>query len=68
MWEKQLNEMAGEGNEEEKAKAFAAFTDTIPLRRPQEPEDIANMALFLCSDLANNITAQTFAVDGGATV
>lgn len=68
MWEKQLNEMAGDNNEEEKAKIFASFTDMIPLKRPQEPEDIANMAVFLCSDLANNITAQSFAVDGGATI
>lgn len=68
MWEKQLNAMAGDNNEEAKAKIFASFTDMIPLKRPQEPEDIANMALFLCSDLANNITAQSFAVDGGATI
>ncbi|WP_379392527.1 SDR family NAD(P)-dependent oxidoreductase [Paenibacillus lentus] len=68
MWEKQLNEMAGNGNEEEKAKIFASFTDMIPLKRPQEPVDIANMAVFLCSDLANNITAQSFAVDGGSTI
>jgi len=68
MWEKQLNAMAGENNAEGKAKIFESFTNMIPLKRPQEPEDIANMALFLCSDLAKNITAQSFAVDGGATV
>ncbi len=68
MWEKQLNAMAEDNNEEAKAKIFASFTDMIPLKRPQEPDDIANMALFLCSDLANNITAQSFAVDGGATI
>lgn len=68
MWEKQLNAMAEDNNAEAKAKIFASFTDMIPLKRPQEPDDIANMALFLCSDLANNITAQSFAVDGGATI
>ncbi|EXG86135.1 dehydrogenase of unknown specificity, short-chain alcohol dehydrogenase like [Clostridium sp. ASBs410] len=67
MWEKQLNAMAEDNSEEAKAKIFASFTDMIPLKRPQEPDDIANMAIFLCSDLANNITAQSFAVDGGAT-
>jgi enoyl-[acyl-carrier-protein] reductase (NADH) len=30
-------------------------------------EDLANMALFLCSDEANFITAQTILVDGGYT-
>lgn len=68
MWEKQLNAMAGENNPEGKAKIFESFTNMIPLKRPQEPVDIANMAVFLCSDLAKNITAQSFAVDGGATV
>lgn len=67
MWEKQLEAMAGD-NEAEKEKIFASFTDFIPLKRPQEPEDIANLAVFLCSDLADNITAQSFAVDGGATI
>lgn len=67
MWEKQLDAMAGD-DEETRTKVFASFTDMIPLKRPQEPVDIANMALFLCSDLANNITAQSFAVDGGATI
>ncbi|MBP3040847.1 SDR family oxidoreductase [Bacillaceae bacterium Marseille-Q3522] len=67
MWEKQLEAVAGD-NETEKEKVFASFTDFIPLKRPQEPEDIANMAVFLCSDLADNITAQSFAVDGGATI
>lgn len=35
------------------------------LGRMQSPEDIANMALFLASDRARNITGQTINVDGG---
>jgi enoyl-[acyl-carrier-protein] reductase (NADH) len=31
-----------------------------------EPEDIANLIVFLSSDLATAITGQTIAVDGGA--
>jgi NAD(P)-dependent dehydrogenase (short-subunit alcohol dehydrogenase family) len=38
---------------------------TIPLRRFQSGEDIGYMALFLCSDLAKNITCQAINVCGG---
>lgn len=37
-----------------------------PLRRPQEPEDIANLVAFLSSEEARNITGQAINVDGGA--
>ena len=38
----------------------------IPIGRMIEPDDIANLTAFLCSDLASAITGQTIAVDGGA--
>jgi NAD(P)-dependent dehydrogenase (short-subunit alcohol dehydrogenase family) len=38
----------------------------MPLRRLGEPDDIANAALFLVSDMASWITGQTLVVDGGA--
>lgn len=37
----------------------------IPLGRFGEPEDIANVILFLCSDLAAYVTGQTIHVSGG---
>lgn len=37
----------------------------IPVRRPGVPDDVANMALFLASDLAAYCTGQTYYVDGG---
>jgi len=37
----------------------------IPLRRAGEPEDIANMVLFLASDESKHITGQHFSVNGG---
>lgn len=40
----------------------------IPLGRPGEPEDIADVIVFLASDGARYITGQTIVVDGGLTV
>lgn len=37
----------------------------VPLGRWQDPEDIAEMAIFLASDRARNVTGQTINVDGG---
>ncbi len=37
----------------------------LPAGRFGTPEDIAGMALYLCSDAASWITGQSFAVDGG---
>ena len=40
----------------------------IPTRRMTEPQDIANMVVFLCSDAARNIVGQNIGVDGGESV
>jgi len=37
----------------------------IPIGRPNDPEDIAAMAVFLAGSGARNITGQAFNVDGG---
>ena len=37
----------------------------VPLGRFAKPEDIANLAVFLASDLAGYITGQTILIDGG---
>ena len=44
----------------------AALGTRTPLGRIGEPQDIANAALFLASDLASWITGQTLVVDGGS--
>jgi NAD(P)-dependent dehydrogenase (short-subunit alcohol dehydrogenase family) len=36
-----------------------------PIGRLTEPQDIANMAAFLASDAASDISGQTYSVDGG---
>ena len=42
------------------------ITRRLPTRRLGEPTDIANAALFLCSDAASWITGETLVVDGGS--
>lgn len=43
----------------------AAMIESVPLKRGGKPEDIANAALFLASDLSTYVTGQTLGVDGG---
>jgi len=67
MWQQTLKEWAP-GDAEKQNALFKEFCSAnIPMQRPQDPEDIANMVLFLCSEAAKNITGQYIAVDGGAT-
>ena len=47
--------------EKQKEAIFAI----IPLKRYGQPEDIANVVNFLCSDDASYITGQVLSVDGG---
>jgi len=41
------------------------YVRDIPLKRPNYPEDIAAMVVFLASEGARNITGQSYNVDGG---
>jgi NAD(P)-dependent dehydrogenase (short-subunit alcohol dehydrogenase family) len=41
------------------------YEAAIPSGRYTTPDEIANMVLFLCSDLASNITGGQFVIDGG---
>jgi NAD(P)-dependent dehydrogenase (short-subunit alcohol dehydrogenase family) len=58
---KQFSALMGQ---EEKA-TWDWFMSRIPLQRFQTPTDIGEMAAFLASDRAQNITGASFNVDGG---
>ena len=45
----------------------AQLFDKIPLGRAGEPDDIAGVVAFLCSNDARSVTGQWIAVDGGLT-
>lgn len=58
---KVMSETEGLSIEAVEARAVAS----VPLRRPNEPEDIADMIVFLASARARNVSGQSFNVDGG---
>ena len=47
------------------ASVIESWNSTIPLKRPGETHDVANLCLFLASDLSSYITGQVINVDGG---
>ena len=49
-------------------EGLAQAASFIPLGRAGEPEDIADVALFLASEAARYLTGQVIAVDGGLLV
>ena len=46
----------------------ARFLSTIPIGRFSQPADIANAALYLCSDEASMVTGVAMEVDGGRCI
>jgi 3-oxoacyl-[acyl-carrier protein] reductase len=39
----------------------------VPLLRPGTPDEVANLVVFLASELSSYITGTTIAIDGGMT-
>jgi 3-oxoacyl-[acyl-carrier protein] reductase len=46
-------------------KAKEAFLDSVPLKRPGDPMEVAHAAVFLASEQSAYITGQVLNVDGG---
>ncbi len=49
-------------------EGLKAFASNIPLGRVGQPEEIADVAVFLVSDAARYLTGQIIIVDGGLTI
>ncbi len=60
-----LDGFLGEGPKDE---SYKRFVSTVPLGRLCKPRDMANAALYLCSDEADFITGVMLEVDGGRCV
>ena len=50
---------------EKESEMFEALSKTQPIGRMGKPEEVANLALFLCSDEAGFITGTDYPIDGG---
>jgi 3-oxoacyl-[acyl-carrier protein] reductase len=57
--------MTGQMDEQQKQAFFTMLGKKVPLQRAGMPEDIANAALFLASDMSSFITGQSIYVAGG---
>jgi 3-oxoacyl-[acyl-carrier protein] reductase len=53
---------------EETEEKYELFRSSIPMGRLSTPQDIANAALFLCSDEAGFLTGTCLEVDGGRCI
>ena len=50
------------------ASAVERFAERIPLRRIGQPEDVAEVVLFLASDAAFHVNGACWLIDGGQTL
>ncbi|MFA5884967.1 MAG: SDR family oxidoreductase [Acidimicrobiia bacterium] len=64
MWERTAREVADRGNGDIEA-VFTERSKDIPIGRFGRADEIANVVLFLCSDLASYMVGATIDVDGG---
>ena len=44
------------------------WIDSIPMKRPGEPEELGPLAVFLASEASSYVTGATFVADGGYTL
>ena len=54
-------------SDQKEEKIRNKFLETSALKRTADPIEVANVALFLASDLSSFVTGQILRVDGGLT-
>jgi NAD(P)-dependent dehydrogenase (short-subunit alcohol dehydrogenase family) len=60
-----IHDLEAQLNPDDPKSIEARYQASIPIGRYGTPDEVANTVLFLCSDLASNITGSHFVVDGG---
>jgi 3-oxoacyl-[acyl-carrier protein] reductase len=60
-----LGDQAAAARGATREEAIEAQASKIPLGRFAEPEEIAKVIVFLCSEAASNVTGAAWSVDGG---
>lgn len=65
VWEGQMAALPADHRVDFDTWGKAKIKNRVPLNRWQQPQDIAHMAVFLASPMAENVTGQTINVDGG---
>lgn len=67
MADSEMDEFATQAGLEGRESAYATVTADVPLGRPAEPSEIAEVALFLASSAASYVSGAVIPIDGGAT-
>jgi NAD(P)-dependent dehydrogenase (short-subunit alcohol dehydrogenase family) len=62
-----IHSLEAQINPADPASVSARYQAALPIGRYGTPEEVANVVLFLCSDLSGNVTGAQYVVDGGRT-
>jgi meso-butanediol dehydrogenase/(S,S)-butanediol dehydrogenase/diacetyl reductase len=65
MWEYNDREWGSRLGDYKPGELIQEWINGIPLKRPAEATDVANLLLFLASDAGSYITGQAINIDGG---
>jgi NAD(P)-dependent dehydrogenase (short-subunit alcohol dehydrogenase family) len=60
-----IHELAAQINVDDPSAVRVGYESSIPLGRYGKATEVANVVLFLCSDLSSNVTGAQYVVDGG---
>lgn len=61
-----LAEQTAEAQGTTKQQVLEAAAQALPIGRLATAQEIANVVVFLCSELASNVSGAAWSVDGGA--